>query len=96
MRIHQWLSVITLSIISLSGCLPEVSEQPTADPPVNLAAGVELGMPDEVHLRNIRQLTVGGENAEAYWAFDGSMLIYQGNKPDAGCDQIFTLDPQTA
>ena len=63
---------------------------------MNLAAGVELGMPDEVHLRNIRQLTVGGENAEAYWAFDGSMLIYQGNKPDAGCDQIFTLDPQTA
>ena len=96
MRIHQWLSVITLSIVSLSGCLPEVSEQPTADPPVNLADGVELGMPDEVHLRNIRQLTVGGENAEAYWAFDGSMLIYQGNKPDAGCDQIFTLDPQTA
>ena len=96
MRIHQWLSVITLSIVSLSGCLPEVSEQPTADPPVNLAAGVELGTPDEVHLRNIRQLTVGGENAEAYWAFDGSMLIYQGNKPDAGCDQIFTLDPQTA
>ncbi|MCH2459559.1 MAG: hypothetical protein MK239_00770 [Gemmatimonadetes bacterium] len=63
---------------------------------MNLADGVELGMPDEVHLRNIRQLTVGGENAEAYWAFDGSMLIYQGNKPDAGCDQIFTLDPQTA
>ena len=63
---------------------------------MNLAAGVELGMPDEVHLINIRQLTVGGENAEAYWAFDGSMLIYQGNKPDAGCDQIFTLDPQTA
>ena len=83
-------------MVPFSGCSPEVAEQPAADPPANLAPGVELGTPDEVHLRNIRQLTVGGENAEAYWAFDGSMLIYQGNKPDAGCDQIFTLDPQTA
>ena len=64
---------------------------------VNLAGeGVELVMPGEGHLRNVRQITIGGENAEAYWAFDGSMLIYQGNKPDIECDQIFLLDPWTA
>jgi Tol biopolymer transport system component len=63
----------------------------------NLAEGIELRLPSETHLRNIRQITAGGENAEAYWSFDGSMLVYQGNKPDGpGCDQIFLLDPWTA
>ena len=82
----------------LFGCAPE-AEQAAPEPElVNLAGeGVQLQLPGEVHLRNIRQITVGGENAEAYWAFDGSMLIYQGNKPDGpGCDQIFLLDPRTA
>jgi Tol biopolymer transport system component len=79
----------------------QAQEQSPAQEParaaVNLAEGVQLQMPEETHLRNIRQITVGGENAEAYWAFDGSMLIYQGNKPDgAGCDQIYLLDPWTA
>ncbi len=48
--------------------------------------------PGETHLRNVRQLTSGGENAEAYWAFDGSALIYQARKPGAGCDQIYVMD----
>jgi len=52
-------------------------------------------MPGEAHFRNLRQLTFGGENAEAYWAFDGSALIYQARKPGMECDQIFTLDLET-
>lgn len=47
---------------------------------------------DETHLRNIRQLTFGGENAEAYFAFDGDRLIYQAMPRGAGCDQIFTMN----
>ena len=31
----------------------------------------------EVHLANVRQLTFGGENAEAYFSFDGTRLIFQ-------------------
>jgi Tol biopolymer transport system component len=86
--------------VSLAACGGEPAEEVAQEPAraaVNLAEGVQLATPGETHLRNIRQITVGGENAEAYWAFDGSMLIYQGNKPDgAGCDQIFLLDPWTA
>lgn len=33
--------------------------------------------PEERRLRNLRQLTSGGENAEAYWSPDGARLIYQ-------------------
>ena len=92
---HRWLTVLTLT--SFFACAPEVAEE-TPPALANLAGeGVQLQLPGEVHLRNIRQITAGGENAEAYWAFDGSMLIYQGNKPDGpGCDQIFLLDPNTA
>ena len=48
----------------------------------------------EVHLKNIRQLTFGGDNAEAYWSFAGDKLIFQRtNENDGfGCDQIFIGD----
>jgi len=51
----------------------------------------------EEHLRNIRQLTFGGDNAEAYWSFDDSKLILQSNNPEwgVGCDQIFYVDLNT-
>lgn len=51
----------------------------------------------EKHLANIRQLTYGGNNAEAYWSFDGSHLIFQSDNRawGVGCDQIFILDPYT-
>ncbi len=53
-------------------------------------------LPGETHLRNIRQLTFGGENAEAYWSFDGSKLIFQSARPPAiPGDQIFVLDLAT-
>jgi TolB protein len=58
-------------------------------------ASDDLGDPREVHLDNIRQLTFGGQNAEAYWAFDGKKLIFQRTPPEGGCDQIFILDPDT-
>lgn len=46
----------------------------------------------EKHLRNIRQLTHGGDNAEAYFSFSGKELVFQSNFSDWGvsCDQIFT------
>ena len=46
----------------------------------------------EGHLRNIRQLTFSGENAEAYFSADGTKLIYQSRAQGEGCDQIYTLE----
>lgn len=45
----------------------------------------------EVRLRELRQLTFEGENAEAYWSPDGSELIFQSTRPPAECDQIFRI-----
>jgi TolB protein len=47
--------------------------------------------PRERHLRNIKQLTHGGENAEAYFSPDGSHLIFQSTRDGYPCDQIFTV-----
>lgn len=44
----------------------------------------------EHHLSNLRQLTYRGENAEAYWSFDGTELIYQAHE-GPGCDQIYRM-----
>ena len=44
------------------------------------------------HLSNIRQLTRGGQNAEAYWSPDGKRLIFQSTRPPYGCDQIFLMN----
>ncbi|MDH3592809.1 MAG: hypothetical protein OER88_13065 [Planctomycetota bacterium] len=47
----------------------------------------------ESHLRNLRQITFGGENAEAYWSFDEKRLIFQSTRPPFKADQIFTIRP---
>ncbi len=51
----------------------------------------ELLYDGEKHLANIRQLTDGGDNAEAYFSFDNSMAVFQSNYDgwDVKCDQMF-------
>jgi TolB protein len=48
-------------------------------------------LPAERRLRNVRQLTFGGENAEAYFSGDGRQLIFQSKRDGMRCDQIFTM-----
>ena len=47
--------------------------------------------PLEKHLANVRQLTFGGDNAEAYFSPDNSTLVFQATNSawDAECDQMF-------
>ncbi|QQS40656.1 MAG: PD40 domain-containing protein [Acidobacteriota bacterium] len=60
---------------------------------VSIAAqGEGLQFEGETHLKNIKQLTFGGENAEAYFSPDGKKLIFQSKRGDLGCDQIFTMN----
>ena len=58
------------------------------------AASDSLRFPGEVHLRNVRQLTFGGNNAEAYWSSDGTRLVFQSDWAainDRDCDQQFVM-----
>jgi TolB protein len=71
-----WLGVIPL----LAAC---GAESPAVDQPVE---------PDEIHLENLRQLTFGGQNAEAYFSPDGTQLIFQRTVSDTGCDQQYLIN----
>lgn len=57
------------------------------------AQGVLAPEPGERHLRNIRQLTFGGNNAEAYFSASGRQLIFQRQaRADSGCDQQYVIN----
>jgi TolB protein len=47
--------------------------------------------PRERRLANLRQLTAGGQNAEAYFDVTGTRLVFQSTRPPFACDQIFTM-----
>ncbi|MCY7344844.1 MAG: hypothetical protein LH614_01380 [Pyrinomonadaceae bacterium] len=51
-----------------------------------------LAVEGEKHFKNIKQLTFGGENAEAYFSSDGKQLIFQSKRDNRGCDQIYTMN----
>jgi Tol biopolymer transport system component len=49
--------------------------------------------PAEPRLRNLRMLTNGGENAEAYFSADGRQLIFQRTREgESPCDQIYVMN----
>ena len=56
------------------------------------AQGDALVVKGESHLKNIKQLSFGGENAEAYFSSDGKQLVFQSKRDKLGCDQIFTMN----
>jgi Tol biopolymer transport system component len=70
--------------------LPLLAAACAAPPPAEKAP--DLRDAREVRLRNVRQLTFSGENAEAYWSSDGTRLIFQAHDGEQPCDQIFTMD----
>ena len=79
--------LLIIPIIALTHCSGEGNVyNPTSD---------SLRFSGEHHLRNIKQLTFGGNNAEAYWSSDGKKLVFQSDWEkinSQGCDQIFVMN----
>ena len=50
--------------------------------------------PEEKHFKSIKQITFGGDNAEAYWSFDDKQIIFQSNNKNwnVNCDQMFLMN----
>lgn len=90
MRINH---VVMLMLLSSS-----VVAQHTAAPAQMKPGKDSLLYVNEKHLKNIKQLTFGGDNAEAYWSFNSKMLSFQSNNKAWGvaCDQIFYTDVKKA
>ncbi len=77
----EWLLKSVIPAFFLAS-LALVWQQTSAPPPLAT---------QERHLKNIRQLTHGGENAEAYFSPDGTHLIFQSTRDGHPCDQIYTM-----
>jgi TolB protein len=63
-----------------------------AHPPAAAPAPAAAARAAEPHLANIRQLTHGGENAEAYFSTDGKRLIFQSTRDGRSCDQEYVMN----
>lgn len=83
----------------LVACGPKGQQKEEKEPvDSNATAADSLIKDGETHFKNIRQLTFGGDNAEAYFSFNGEMLTFQSNYKEWGleCDQIFTFNINNA
>jgi len=76
---------LTLKCIFVAGFCAAVAAVWAQTPKMPGPQGVER------HLKNIRQLTHGGENAEAYFSPDGSRLIFQSTRDGYACDRNFSM-----
>jgi TolB protein len=79
-----------LAVLITAVLLPFIQPHP-ATPSTN-EPDDSLQLPAEKHLKNIKQLTFGGENAEAYFSPDGKQLIFQSTRDGRECDQIYTMN----
>src|SRR5437867_13377329 len=50
------------------------------------------GFAQTAHLTNLKQLTHGGQNAEAYWSPDSKRLIFQATRDGRECDQEYIMN----
>nr|WP_214449071.1 PD40 domain-containing protein [Flavihumibacter rivuli] len=89
MNANRWIGLLGLACIGLAGLSSFMNKRETGKPVIHVADTVQY--PDETHFTNIRQLTFGGDNAEAYFSYDGKYLVFQKTNPKEGinCDQIF-------
>lgn len=85
---------VLLFSAGISTAQPNGNQPPGAldKPPSGQAA---IHFEGETHLTNVQQLSFGGENAEAYWSFDNTMLTFQRTDKRDGvpCDQIYMVNP---
>lgn len=103
---NRGLLVATFALVLLmTGACGAPAGEPAGEAPAGETPGDGTPAPEEmsgadaaapgdteVHLANLRQLTFGGENAEAYFSFDGSQIIFQSTREGVPCDQIFRMN----
>jgi len=84
--------LIPFSAILLASC--GGNSEPQEVIPAEDSTKVILSYENEKHLANVRQLTFGGDNAEAYWSFDDASLVLQITNPNWNipCDQIYLMN----
>ena len=82
--------ILLLAAISAVSCQNSPSEA-EADGASGATWVSELNYEGEDHFYGMRQLTDGGDNAEAYFSFDGSQLTFQSNAENGAMNVIKSM-----
>ena len=84
--------IITISV--LFSCKNEKELPSKTSENIQKSSSDTLIYPEEKHFKSIRQITFGGDNAEAYWSFDDKQLVFQSNNHqwNVSCDQMFLMN----
>jgi len=101
MRLHSRFYITTIAltlVLAMSACGSgsedkQATEGVEADQRPEVAAVERDPLPGEVHFKSLRQITFEGDSAEAYWSWDGELLIFQATRDAFECDQVFTVKP---
>jgi TolB protein len=78
-------TALPVAALAIFACLT-AQAQPQEPPAPSLT------LPQEIHFAHMRQLTFGGQNAEAYFSFDEQRLIFQSTRDSFHCDQQYIMD----
>ncbi|MBE9490369.1 MAG: hypothetical protein IMY67_08770, partial [Bacteroidetes bacterium] len=87
---YTYLFLFTLVIVS---CKNDITKKGEVESPVAVNEN-PLIYPEEIHFKSMRQVTFGGDNAEAYWSFDDNQIVFQSNNKNwnVSCDQMFLMN----
>ncbi len=95
----KFLALSLALLLAVTGCVKEAdrkfgkkTELTGEDATIDTNAVYATHFKGETHLANIRQLTFGGQNAEAYFNYDGTQLIFQSTRDSLRCDAIFRMN----
>jgi len=75
------LLFIIIAALLLPSCVSTVSEQKQPG-----ASFIDR------HMKNVTQLTMDGDNGEAYFSWDSRKLIFQSSRNGYACDKIWTMN----
>ncbi len=81
-----------ITILLVVGALGLASQEPERNSADTSSAGQSILLDGETRIANIKQLTFGGQNAEAYFSADGAELIFQATVGEKKCDAIYRMN----
>jgi TolB protein len=86
-------SIFILALLCVVVSCKKVAKNQMVQKPEVETSRDSLIYPEEIHFKSMRQITHGGDNAEAYWSFDDKQLVFQSNnsKWNVSCDQLFLM-----
>jgi Tol biopolymer transport system component len=84
-------ALIAGALLACRASSPPATSSASVGPPGSARSAALAPDSGERNLSGLRQLTSGGENAEAYFSADGQWITFQSTRDGRTCDQQYTM-----